>query len=134
QWPVISDQWVRGEQMTVRSYQDLVVWQRAMDLVVAVYRISSAFPGEERFGLTSQMRRAAVAVPSNIAEGQGRHTTGEFLQFLGHARGSLMEVETQLMIAGRLEFILPEQSKDLSDLTSEVGRLLNALCRSLRDR
>jgi four helix bundle protein len=82
-----------------RSYRDLVVWQKSMQLVTDIYRITKAFPKEEIYGLTSQIRRAAVSIPSNIAEGQGRRTSSEFHQFLGHARGSIMELETQILIA-----------------------------------
>lgn len=85
-----------------RSYKDLVAWQKAMDLVTATYRSTTTFPKEEQFGLTSQLRRAAVSIPSNIAEGQGRLSEKEFRHFLGLARGSLMEVETQFQIAQNL--------------------------------
>jgi four helix bundle protein len=86
----------------VRSYRDLVVWQKSMALVINVYRCTQAFPKAEKYGLAAQSRRAAVSVPSNIAEGQGRISTGEFKQFLGHARGSLLEIETQISIAQEL--------------------------------
>jgi four helix bundle protein len=86
--------------MTVKNYQELVVWQRAMDLVEDVYKLSKHFPREELYALTSQIRRGAVSVPSNIAEGQGRRTTADFLRHLSIAYGSLREVETQAMIAG----------------------------------
>ncbi len=115
-------------------YKELAVWQKAMDLVMDVYRISANFPDEEKFGLIAQLRRAAVSVPSNIAEGQGRQTVGEFKQFLGHARGSLFEVETQLLIAKRLEWIAPQDSGRLQGQVDEVGRLLNGLIRSLKAR
>jgi len=85
--------------MQVNRYQDLIAWQKAIALVKNVYEATSGFPQKETFGLTSQMRRSAVSIPSNIAEGQGRATRGEFHQFLGHARGSLYELETQLVIA-----------------------------------
>lgn len=88
--------------MTVRHYSDLIVWQKAMDLVVHVYEVTESFPQREVFGLTNQVRRAAVSIPSNIAEGQGRGTTKDFLHFLAIARGSLQEVETQLLLAYRL--------------------------------
>ena len=113
-------------------YKELVVWQKAVALVEEVYRVSTGFPEQERFGLCSQVRRAAVSVPSNIAEGQGRLSVGEFKQFLGHARGSLFEVETQLLIARRLGFLSDEQMMGLSGLFDETGRLLNGLIRSLR--
>jgi len=109
------------------SYKDLIAWQRAMELVVAVYRVTADFPKEERFGLVSQLRRAAVSVPSNIAEGQGRTTPGEFKLFLGQARGSLMEVETQMDIASRLEMLEAGQFESVTSLTNKVGRLLNGL-------
>ena len=88
--------------MTVHHYSDLIVWQKAMDLVVHVYEVTESFPQREVFGLTNQVRRAAVSIPSNIAEGQGRGTTKDFLHFLAIARGSLQEVETQLLLAYRL--------------------------------
>ena len=91
--------------LPVRSYRDLVAWQKAMELVTDIYRSTQAFPDSERFGLTAHLRRAAVSVPSNVAEGQGRISTGEFKQFLGHARGSLLEVETQIVIAGNLGYL-----------------------------
>ncbi len=94
--------------MSVRSYRDLVAWQKSMALVTDVYRCTRGFPTSEIYGLTAQLRRAAVSVPSNIAEGQGRSSTGEFRQFLGHARGSLLEVETQILIAQNLGYIRPE--------------------------
>jgi four helix bundle protein len=87
------------------SYQDLVAWQKAMNLVEEIYKTTRNFPKDELYGLTSQLRRAAVSIPSNIAEGQGRLTPGEFRQFLGHARGSLLETETQVLMAGRLNYI-----------------------------
>ena len=102
-----------------------------MDLVTDVYRLTRAFPDDEKFGLVAQLRRAAVSVPSNIAEGQGRSSVGEFKQFLGHARGSLFEVETQLLIAKELKWIGEADFQRVSDLIGEVGRLLNGLIRSL---
>src|SRR5215831_17567433 len=97
----------------VRCYRDLVAWQKSMGLVKEVYRCSQGFPKTELYGLTAQIRRAAVSVPSNIAEGQGRLSTGEFKQFLGHARGSLLEVETQILIARELGFFQSDQSEYL---------------------
>ena len=114
------------------SFKDLVVWQRAVQLTVAVYKLTSSFPESERFGLTNQMRRASVSVASNIAEGYGRSTKGEYLQFLGHARGSKCEVETQLVIAGALDFG-PEKERQLAEgLADEVGRMLVTMMRTLR--
>ena len=118
----------------VRSYRELVAWQKAIELVTEIYRATQSFPDRERFGLTSQLRRAAVSVPSNIAEGQGRQSTGEFKQFLGHARGSLLEVETQIFIAGNLGYLSQEQSASLIQRTEEVGRILNGLLNSLKGR
>jgi four helix bundle protein len=117
--------------MKPRCYSDLFAWQKAMDLVVAVYRATRGLPSDERFGLTSQVRRAVVSVPSNIAEGQGRATTREFLHFLSIAYGSLMEVETQILIANRLDYLDVQQKADLMGMANEVGRLLNGLSNSL---
>jgi four helix bundle protein len=89
----------------LKSYKDLLVWQKSMALVKDMYRLTHSFPPDERFGLVSQLRRAAVSVPSNIAEGQSRHTSGEFVQFLSHAEGSLAELETQILIAVELELL-----------------------------
>jgi four helix bundle protein len=89
----------------VQSYRDLVAWNKAMELVTEIYRVTHAFPKEELFGLVSQLRRAAVSIPSNIAEGKGRISKGEFRQFLGNARGSLAEVETQILIAQNLSYL-----------------------------
>ncbi len=113
----------------IKDYKDLVVWQRAMALVTAVYQATGGFPKEELYGLTSQIRRAAVCVPSNIAEGQARLTRGEFRQFLGQAKGSLSELETQLLIAQNLGY-LPDACALLSQ-KAEVTRLLNGLLISL---
>jgi four helix bundle protein len=120
--------------LPVRSYRDLIGWQKAIDLVTEIYLATQTFPDRERFGLTSQLRRAAVSVPSNVAEGQGRHSTGEFKQFLGHARGSLLEVETQIFIARNLGYLSREQSESSIKRTEEVGRILNGLLGSLKSR
>lgn len=113
-------------------YQDLVVWQRAMDVAADAYAITRSFPQDEKFGLSSQIRRAAVSVPSNIAEGQGRLTKGEFKNFLGQARGSLYELETQVLLAVRLGYTTESGTSRLFDLASEVNRLLNGLISSLK--
>ncbi len=110
-----------------RCYRDLVVWQKAMELVTDIYRETAKFPHDEMYGLTSQVRRAAVSVPSNIAEGQGRLSENEFRHFLGMARGSLMEVETQLRIAENLGYVQQEHSLKLLQATTEVGKILNGL-------
>lgn len=117
--------------MKVRNYQDLIVWQRAMDLVEEVYRATKDFPREELYALTSQLRRAAVSIPSNIAEGQGRRTTADFLRHLSIAYGSLREVETQVLIARRLRYIAQAKLDGVMNRASEVGRLLNGLMASL---
>jgi four helix bundle protein len=116
------------------KYKDLIVWQRAKLLATAVYRITDRFPKSELYGLTSQLRRAAVSVASNIAEGQGRLTMGEFLHFLGQSRGSLLELETQLAIAVDLRYLDASEYTKLEDQTYEVQRLLNGLIESLRRR
>lgn len=114
-----------------RSYKDLAAWLRAMDLVTATYRATAGFPKEEQFGLTSQLRRAAVSIPSNIAEGQGRLSEKEFRYFLGQARGSPMEVETQLQIGQNLGYSQPAQTNELLKACAEVGRILNGLLASI---
>jgi four helix bundle protein len=114
-----------------RSYKDLFAWQKAMDLVTAIYRVTASFPKEEQFGLTSQLRRAAVSIPSNIAEGQGRLSEKEFRHFLGQARGSLMEVETQCQIALNLSYLSQDQTGEILKACAEVGRILNGLITSV---
>jgi four helix bundle protein len=115
------------------NYRDLVVWQKAMMLAEEIYRNTSNFPRDERYGLTSQMRRAAVSIPSNIAEGQGRRSSDdELVRFLQIALGSLCELQTQLELSKRLGFLTPEQSISLRPATDEVGRLINGLIRSKR--
>lgn len=121
----------RRKPESVVSYRDLVVWQKAMGLVSAVYQITAAFPDSERFGLTSQIQRAAVSIPSNIAEGQGRLATKEFRQFLGVARGSLKELETQLLIILDLAYAPAENVQNCLDLADEVSRMINALIKAL---
>ena len=117
--------------MRLRSYQDLVGWQKSMALVTEVYRHTKDFPPNEIYGLTSQLRRAAVSIPSNIAEGQGRLSPGEFKQFLGHAKGSVFEVETQLLIARDLGYLSDQAAQGLLDRVQEVGRILSGLLNSL---
>ena len=117
---------------TINSHHDLIAWQEAIRLVEIVYRDTSRFPREETFGLKTQMRRAAVSVPSNIAEGSARKTTGELIQFLGIARGSLAELETQFVLAERLGFLV--ETKDAITQVNRVGKLVSALMRSLQRR
>jgi four helix bundle protein len=114
------------------SFRDLRVWQEAMRLSVDTYRITAGFPKPEIYGLAQQMRRAAVSVPSNIAEGKGRHTDREFAQFLFHARGSLLELETQIMIAQELQYLSIEDARKLSNGATKVGRSLSGLINSVR--
>jgi four helix bundle protein len=116
------------------SYRDLFAWQKAIALAHFIYELTDSFPKREMFGLTSQLRRAAVSVPSNIAEGNGRLTRGEWQQFLGNARGSLLEVETEIIISHRAKFITDLQLKSVLDRCSEVGRLINGLLRASAER
>lgn len=118
--------------MAVQSHRELIAWQKAMDFAAEVYRATRYFPKDELYGLTSQLRRASVSIPSNIAEGQGRQTTGEFRQFLGHARGSLLETETQILLSERLGYLEHETMKKLLVQASEVGRIVNGLMSSLK--
>ena len=115
-----------------RTYRDLLVWQKAKALTLDVYRQTARFPRSEIYGLTSQIRRAALSVVSNIAEGQGRITSGKFRQFLGHSRGSLLELETQLEIACELGFLKASEYEILQRRTYEVLGLINRLLASLR--
>ena len=113
------------------SYRELKVWQRAIELSVAVYKLTSEFPKEELFGLTSQLRRAAVSVASNVAEGYGRGSKGEFRQFLGIARGSILELQTQLVIAKELGYGKAVQLKAAEGFADETGKMLWALLKKL---
>jgi four helix bundle protein len=113
-----------------QHYRELIAWQKAMALVKDVYEVTNGFPDDERFGLVSQMRRCAVSIPSNIAEGQARNTTGEFKQFIGVARGSVAELTTQLLIAEQLGYL--NEPQQIIDLAEEVGRILTGLSQSLR--
>ncbi len=113
-------------------YRDLRVWQKAMELVVSLYRETSDFPKEELYGLTSQMRRAAVSIPSNIAEGKGRSSDKDRNMFFCHSRGSLLELETQVLIATELGYLRDGQSEVLLDLCGQTGRMLNALIQSMK--
>ncbi len=116
---------------TIKSHRDLIAWRKAIDLTVDVYRVTKAFPGDERFGLTSQIRRASSSVPANIAEGQGRRSKRKFVQFLCHARGSLLELDSHLELALRLEYIDKLNFTGLREQVDEVGRIINGLVRSL---
>ncbi len=120
--------------MAVKSFRDLLVWQKAMLLVVETYRLTDRYPRGEEFGLKSQMRRAAISVPSNIAEGHGRKYPGEFVQFLRIAMGSLCELKTQLDISVRLKLLAPAQAGSLEKECDEVGKMLHGLLNSIRYR
>lgn len=118
----------------IQSYRDLVAWQKAMEMVTMIYRVTHKFPKEELFGLVSQLRRAAVSIPSNIAEGQSRSSRGEFQLFLGHARGSLSELETQILIARNLDYLGETDTNSLLEQAAEVGRILNGLLAALKSK
>ena len=118
----------------IRTFRDLIVWQKAMTLVTDVYRASSGFPQNEQYGLTSQLRRCAVSIPSNIAEGFGRDSTNDYLRFLSIANGSLYESQTQLEIARNLEFLSEQQFTQLIEQAREIERMLSSLIRSLKAR
>lgn len=116
------------------SFKKLLVWQRAIELTTAIYHLTASFPDAERFGLTNQMRRAAVSVASNIAEGYGRSSRGEYIQFLGHARGSNYEIETQLTIARALGFGDRKSIEKIEGLCDEVARMLGTMTIGLRKK
>ena len=113
------------------SYREIKVWQKAIELVVDIYACTRAFPREEVYGLAGQLRRAAVSVPSNIAEGKGRRTDKDFLLFLHHARGSVFEVETQLTVASRLGYIPETDLLRLESSAGEIARMLNGLIKAI---
>jgi four helix bundle protein len=116
----------------LKSYRDLLVWQKAMELAIKSYKLSSQFPGTEIYGLTSQIRRASVSVPCNIAEGYGRSSRKEYLQFLFVAQGSLKELETQAILAHQLSFVSQESTRELLNESETLGKMLGSLIRSLR--
>ena len=111
----------------MKGHRDLIAWQKAMTLVTDVYRLTQHFPKDELYGLTSQMRRAAISVPSNLAEGHGRNSPKEFHHFAGNARGSLVELETQMEIARNLGYLTAEITGDLLEQTAEIGKIINGL-------
>jgi four helix bundle protein len=120
--------------MKVKSYRELIAWQKAMDFVVATYRQTTRFPKEEQYTLCSQLRRAVVSILSNIAEGQRRSTTRDFLHFLAVANGSVAEAETQLVIAQRLGYLDDRTTCALLEQSAEIGRLINGLKKALKRR
>ena len=115
----------------IRRHRDLIAWRKSMDLTVLIYEATAGFPKHELYGLTSQIRRAAASIPANIAEGQGRRSKSEFRQFLGNARGSVLELDTHLELALRLNYLTTSQYQRINELVVEVGRIINGLMRSL---
>jgi four helix bundle protein len=120
------------EDQSVKAFRDLEVWRRSIELCVAIYEFTRTFPMDELYGLRSQLRRASVSIPSNIAEGCGRRSTGEFIQFIGIARGSIFEVQTQLVIANKLKFGSKTELAECGRLSTEITKMLNALMNSLK--
>ena len=118
----------------IRSYRDLLIWQKGMALAKRIYAMTRAFPGDERFGLTAQMQRAVVSVPSNIAEGQARHGRREFVQFLSHAEGSLAELDTQLTLAVELGYCRPSDADGSVATVAELQKMMASLRRKLAAR
>ncbi len=123
-----------SEEIKAGGYQDLLVWQKGIALVKRVYEITRSFPNDEKFGLVSQMRRAAVSIPSNIAEGQARNARGEFIQFISYSEGSNAELNTQLVIAIELGYCTKAELQDAFELSSELRKMLNALRRKLQQQ
>lgn len=117
----------QSDYRTIQDYRDLRVWQLSMDLVVAIYQCTKALPADERFGLTNQLRRAAVSVPSNIAEGNARNSTADYLRFLRISRGSLAELNTQLLIAKRLDYLDERASSNVLTMTADLMRQLTSM-------
>lgn len=117
--------------MSVRDYRDLLVWQKSVDFVEAIYRLSRNFPQHEQYGLTNQLRRSAVSVPSNIAEGQARQHRNEFRQFLFIAKGSLAEAHTQILISNRLDYLTNEELENLNKNINELQKMLHSLIKKL---
>jgi len=128
---VIDGHEVVGNKVKAASYKDLLVWQKRLELVKGVYKITKCFPSDEKFGLVSQMRRAAVSVPSNLAEGQARKSTREFVQLLSQSEGSLAELDTQLIIAVELEYCPKSEANQTFEQISELRRMQNSLRRRL---
>ena len=127
QWPVVSGQKKMNGEKKINDYRDLLVWQKGLGLAKQIYQLTQSYPNEERFGLTSQIRRAAVSVPSNIAEGQARSGKKEFIQFLYIARGSLAEIDTQCLIAKDLGYLSDKQYEEIYSNIDELKRMLYSL-------
>lgn len=122
-----------NESGPIKSHRDLIVWQKAVQLVVRLYELTKGFPREEIYGLVSQIRRAATSIPANIAEGQGRRLKGEYQHFLGNVRGSLWELDTHIEISFQLGFISEIQYQNTRTMMDEIGRMPNGLMRSISD-
>ena len=120
--------------MKTSDYKELQVWQKAMDLVVEIYEISKLLPKEETYGISDQIRRAAVSIPSNIAEGQSRNSAKEFIQFLSIARGSLAELETQLLICTKVNMLSEDNIAEAQNITTEVGKMIKGLMNKLNSQ
>jgi four helix bundle protein len=131
---VASGEWLVVRNIMVKSYKDLIVWQKAMDLVMLVYQATKGFPKDELYGLTNQIRRAAVSIASNIAEGQARNSSAEFLHFLSIAKGSLAQVETQLLIAQRLDYMDDDLLTEILSVQIEVNKMINGLMGKITER
>lgn len=123
-----------GMLAAIRTYRDLLVWQKAMDLVVAAYESVKRLPGHEQYGLISQIQRAAVSIPANIAEGHGRRHRGDYLHHLSIARGSLLELETHFLIAGRLKYLQANDVQLILESTDELGRMISGLILKLKNK
>lgn len=119
--------------MSLNNYRDLLIWQKAMDLVVRCYKLSRVLPPEEKYGLCSQLQRAAVSIPANIAEGHGRNSTKPFLNHLSIAMGSLKELETHVLIAEKLQYVNEHQISKLIEDCTELGKMISGLRRSLME-
>ena len=120
--------------MVVRDFQDLVVWQKSVDLIVDLCSATRSFPSEERFGITAQLRRAAISIASNIAEGNGRGTTKDYIRFLSISRGSIYEVRSLLIVCQRLDFLALDSGTHFAGRTNEIGRMLSGLRASLKQK
>ena len=120
--------------MSQSSYKDLIAWQKGMELVAMIYDATEGFPSHEQFGLVSQLRRAAVSVPSNVAEGKAHYSNRDFVRFLRHARGSLAEIETQILIAHQRKYLPDSTVTNLGQHLDELGRILSGLINSLIER
>ncbi|WP_461246796.1 four helix bundle protein [Treponema sp. R6D11] len=119
--------------MSIQNYQELIVWQKSMEIAELVYQTTKKLPKDELYSLTNQMRRAAVSIPSNIAEGQARHSTKEFIHFLRIAQGSKAELETQLLLCLKIGYLTDSDTEGIMNLLQEIGKMLTALISKLRE-